>query len=222
MILSALEAAESADSAAQGQMTWTGAAVLIVAIVIGLLLRRLKQRRGGRSGQGEAAANTSGDDWRKSVGVLRETTAAPLLDTQAASPGRYGLGATRDLDAAEIRALRPSYSPRIDGEPDPGEIVWTWVPYSENDGRGKDRPVLIIARIDEGSFAGCYLSTKPHRGFVSVGTGGWDSQRRESFLAPDRVLRVETGGMRREGQILARDRFEHAVDAVSRLHRING
>ncbi|GAB5080487.1 hypothetical protein ARTHROSP310_36360 [Arthrobacter sp. AD-310] len=27
-----------------------------------------------------------------------------------------------------------------DGEPDPGEVVWTWVPYQEDHGRGKDRP----------------------------------------------------------------------------------
>lgn len=136
------------------------------------------------------------------------------------SPGRLGAGATRDLSPAEIRALRPSYSPQIDGDPDPGEVVWTWVPYVENDGRGKDRPVLIIARIDAQTFAGCYLSTKPHRDFVSVGAGGWDSQGRESFLSPERVLRITAGGMRREGQVLPRDRFDRAIAVVSRIQGI--
>jgi hypothetical protein len=37
------------------------------------------------------------------------------------------------------------YSPETDGAPDPGEIVWTWVPFEEDDGRGKDRPVLVVA-----------------------------------------------------------------------------
>ena len=38
-----------------------------------------------------------------------------------------------------------SYEPQTDGAPDPGEVVWTWVPFEENDGRGKDRPVLVVA-----------------------------------------------------------------------------
>ncbi len=127
---------------------------------------------------------------------------------------------TRDLTPAEVRDLRPSYQPHPDGDPDPGEIVWTWVPYAENDGRGKDRPVLIIARIDARTTAGCYLSTKQHRGFVSVGSGGWDGQGRESFLAPDRVLRIPDEGMRREGHVLGRDRFARAVETVARTHGI--
>lgn len=136
------------------------------------------------------------------------------------SPGQYGEGATRDLAAAEIRALRISYAPDPDGDPDPGEIVWTWVPYVENDGRGKDRPVLIVARTADGAVAGCYLSTKEHRGFVSIGRGAWDAQGRESFLAPDRLLRVTDRGMRREGHVLPRDRFDGAAAAIARLHGI--
>ncbi|QZY52098.1 hypothetical protein [Leucobacter tenebrionis] len=138
------------------------------------------------------------------------------------SPGRDGVGATRDLSPEEIRSLRPSYEPQPDGDPDPGEVVWTWVPYAENDGRGKDRPVLIIARAGGGAVAGCYLSTKQHAGFVSVGAGGWDSQGRESFLAPDRVLRITDGGMRREGHVLSRERFVDAVRVIAGLHGIRG
>ena len=137
-----------------------------------------------------------------------------------ASPGQVGDDATRDLTASEIRRLRPSYEPAPDGDPDPGEVVWTWVPYAEHDGRGKDRPVLIIARIDAGTTAGCYLSTKQHRDFVSVGSGGWDPQGRTSYLAPDRILRITDAGMRREGHVLAQERFTEAVDAVAQVHRI--
>ena len=38
------------------------------------------------------------------------------------------------------------YSPNPDGKPDPGEIVWTWVPFQEDSSKGKDRPVLLIGR----------------------------------------------------------------------------
>ena len=156
-------------------------------------------RASRRSGSGDAARPAS----------------PGVASSPAWSPATTG---TRDLTPAEIRSLRPSYQPHPDGDPDPGEIVWAWVPYAENDGRGKDRPVLIIARIDGRTTAGCYLSTKQHRGFVSVGTGGWDSQGRESFLAPDRVLRIPDEGMRREGHVLSRDRFARAVETVMRAH----
>ena len=38
------------------------------------------------------------------------------------------------------------YSPQLDGDPDPGEIVWAWVPFQEDPTQGKDRPVVIIGR----------------------------------------------------------------------------
>ena len=39
-----------------------------------------------------------------------------------------------------------TYAARPDGRPDPGEIVWTWVPFEEDHTQGKDRPVLLIGR----------------------------------------------------------------------------
>lgn len=146
----------------------------------------------------------------------------PSQQTERQETGAFRQEAIRDLTANEIRALKPEYAPWLDGEPDPGEVVWIWVPFVEYDGRGKDRPVLIIARIDDWSWAGCYLSTKPHAGFISVGSGPWDSKGRESFLAPDRVLRITEKGLRREASGMAREVFDRAVDAVERRHRRSG
>lgn len=39
-----------------------------------------------------------------------------------------------------------TYTPHPGTVADPGEIVWTWVPYEEDHSQGKDRPVLIIGR----------------------------------------------------------------------------
>lgn len=129
--------------------------------------------------------------------------------------GQYGPGRTREIRANEVRGIQTSYAPDRDGTPDPGEVVWTWVPYVENDGRGKDRPVLILARIDATSVLGCYLSTKEHNGYLSVGTGDWDSSGRESFMNPERLLRVTDDGMRREGAVMQRGSFDRAVAALS-------
>ena len=130
------------------------------------------------------------------------------------SPGQYGSSATRDLTRAEIAQLSPRDSPRPDGDPDPGEVIWTWVPYVENDGRGKDRPVLIISRLTDGSTAGCYLSTKCHDGYIPVGRGAWDSKGRPSFLNPERLLRITDRGMRREGTVMSKDQFAKATAEI--------
>lgn len=163
----------------------------------------------------------------RTVSGLLRSLASALLKPARPTPsvrrdlGRNDVAEDRDLTLAEIRALRLAYAPDPDGAPDPGEIVWAWVPYAEHDGRGKDRPVLIIARIDAATTAGCYLSTKQHRGFVSVGTGRWDGQGRESFLATDRVLRLPDARVRREGHVLERGRFVDAAGAVMRAHGVH-
>lgn len=125
-------------------------------------------------------------------------------------PGRSGPSATVEADPRAIGRVRTEYAPEYDGDPDPGEIVWTWVPYEENDGRGKDRPVLVVAREPGGSFLAVQLSSKRHdsaRDWVPIGSGPWDRSGRESWVDVDRVLRLFEAGMRREACALDRMRF---------------
>ncbi len=139
-----------------------------------------------------------------------------------ASPGESGPDATVEVDPQRIGRVRMSYSPQTDGTPDPGEIVWSWVPFEENDGRGKDRPVLIVAVESAGSYLAVQLTSKDHDGegdFVSVGAGGWDGEHRPSWVNLDRVLRVREGGMRREAAALPRAAFEQVT---TRLHERYG
>ena len=53
------------------------------------------------------------------------------------------------------------YSPSLDGDPDPGEIVWTWVPYEEDHTQGKDRPVILVGRDGEYLLA-FMMTSKDH------------------------------------------------------------
>ncbi|MGW6710527.1 type II toxin-antitoxin system PemK/MazF family toxin [Streptomyces sp. NPDC054956] len=136
---------------------------------------------------------------------------------QVEQPGRDGVGATAEADPNAIGPVQTSYAPDRDGDPDPGEIVWTWVPYEENDGRGKDRPVLVVAREAAGTLLAVQLSSKQHdhdREWVPIGTGPWDSAGRESWVDVDRVLRVHEDGMRREACALDRARFQLVVDRL--------
>lgn len=136
-------------------------------------------------------------------------------------PGRDGHTATAEADPHAIGPVQTSYAPDRDGDPDPGEIVWTWVPFEENDGRGKDRPVLVVAREAGGTLLAVQLSSKRHdhdREWVPIGTGPWDSVGRESWVDVDRVLRVHEDGMRREACALDRGRFELVVDRLRELY----
>lgn len=120
------------------------------------------------------------------------------------------------------------YDPHPDGRPDPGEVVWTWVPYEDDPRRGKDRPVLVIGRSGP-QLLGLMLTSKDHdrdaadearfgRYWMDVGTGAWDAQRRPSEVRLDRLLTLDPHAVRREGAALDRARFD-AVVAAFTAHR---
>ena len=131
-----------------------------------------------------------------------------------------------------IRAVRPvvpslrplSYSPEADGRPDPGEVVWAWVPYEEDPTQGKDRPVLVIGEQD-GQILALGLTSRDHdidaqqesgagREWMDIGTGAWDSQGRPSEVRLDRLLRLDPAGVRREGAAISKDIFDAVLEAA--------
>ena len=116
------------------------------------------------------------------------------------------------------------YEPFDDDVADPGEIVWTWVPFEEDHSQGKDRPALIIGR-DHHWLLALQVSSQSHdrdfeasqnRHWVGIGTGEWDSQRRPSDVRVDRVIRIDPGQVRRIGSVLSRDRFNEVARQVER------
>jgi len=124
--------------------------------------------------------------------------------------------------------MRTEYSPEVDGLPDPGEVVWAWVAYEDDPAQGKDRPVLLVAR-DGDDVLGLQLTSKDHdrdaedearwgRYWMDVGTGAWDSQRRESEVRLDRLLRLPASTVRREGAALDRQVFDQVVGAAHQHH----
>jgi hypothetical protein len=134
----------------------------------------------------------------------------------------------RRARSANTRQPAPdiAYGPRDDGRPDPGEIVWAWVPYDEGDGRGKDRPVLVIGRRGPG-LLGLLLSSQDHdrdaadearhgRVWTDIGSGSWDARARPSEVRLDRLLELDAADVRREGAALDRVRFDRVV-AEARL-----
>ena len=131
-----------------------------------------------------------------------------------------------------IRAVRPvvpslrriGYAPKPDGRPDPGEVVWAWVPYEEDPAQGKDRPVLVIGEED-GKLLALGLTSRDHdvdaaqehgagREWMDIGTGAWDRQGRPSEVRLNRLLRLDPEVVRREGAALPKDVFDAVLEAA--------
>ena len=148
----------------------------------------------------------------------------PPAPSVARGPGGPVRDLTGGLDRVDL-----TFRPQDDGEPDPGEVVWAWVPYDEGDGRGKDRPVLVVGRRGA-DLVGLMLSSQDHdrdaadearhgRTWMDVGGGGWDRRGRPSEVRLDRLLLLPPGSARREGAALGRAVFDDVVTALRALHR---
>lgn len=133
---------------------------------------------------------------------------------------------------SEVRHVLPDfvgdfhieYAPAPDGAPDPGEVVWTWVPFEDDPSRGKDRPVLLLGWHGKNLLA-LMLTSKDHdrdaaeearhgRHWFDLGAGPWDPKGRPSEVRLDRVLRIDPASVRRFGAILDKTRFDFVVAAM--------
>jgi hypothetical protein len=114
------------------------------------------------------------------------------------------------------------YSPELDGDADPGEVVWGWVAYEEDPSQGKDRPVLVVghdrAAAGHDVVLALMLSSQDYhegdRAWLPLGSGAWDGEGRPSWVRLDRVLEIPADAIRREGAILDRARFDRVAAAL--------
>jgi hypothetical protein len=133
---------------------------------------------------------------------------------------RPDIGGAYDYRFAALTDL--DYAPEDDGDPDPGEVVWCWVPYEEDHRQGKDRPVVAVGHAlapgSEGDLVVLMLSSRDHHDepeWFAIGTGEWDRERRDSWVRLDRPLAVAPGSVRREGGTVVRERFAALVQAAA-------
>ena len=151
-------------------------------------------------------------------GVLRQATkiGLDLLSSrkqEPAAPPRVPARSASSLD----RARTIIYAPDLDGAADPGEIVWAWVPYEEDDGRGKDRPVLVVGRAGPRPRRPDAVEPGRPRRRPQLGrhrVGKWDRQGRPSYVRLDRVIEVGEHEIRREGAVLDKRRFDRVAQEL--------
>jgi PemK-like, MazF-like toxin of type II toxin-antitoxin system len=140
-------------------------------------------------------------------------------DSRSGGPGAVGQparGGARDYQGR----VRLEYAPERDGEPDPGEVVWAWVPFEEDHSIGKDRPLIVIGRtlasdgvVMAGDLAAFMLSSKDRSDdprWVAIGDGGWDADVRDSWVRVDRLFAVTI----EEGSSLNRSAYDRVVEAA--------
>ncbi len=166
---------------------------------------------------------------RSSVRILQKLRSGPgPKPLNAPRAGRQAPHATDASPAAYPGDFRGSagirYAPQPGGSPDPGEIVWAWVPYEEDHSQGKDRPVLLVGRNGQYLLA-VMLTSKDHDldgnrsgDYVDIGTGAWDRQQRPSEANLGRILQLSPAGIRREGAVLDRKRFDQVAAGLRRRH----
>jgi hypothetical protein len=171
----------------------------------------------------------AGRQWGRLAGRLAGQVATALVQraaTAARKPARRRPSGTPQV-AGPVAGDDVGYRPREDGRPDPGEVVWAWVPFDEGDGRGKDRPVLVIGRRGTDLLA-LMLTSKDHdrdaadearfgRIWTDIGSGPWDARNRPSEVRLDRLLVLDPAGVRREGATLDRGRFDRVVAEARRV-----
>ncbi|WKD58864.1 type II toxin-antitoxin system PemK/MazF family toxin [Corynebacterium caspium] len=102
------------------------------------------------------------------------------------------------------------YGPAMDGQPEPGEVIWFWAP-TEDPSTFQERAALVVGHNRE--YLLCLLiSPDPTHAtddaWLGVGSGDWDEQGRASWVRLDRVIEVPLSDIRRSGAILPRGRFE--------------
>ena len=194
-------------------MSLVSAAELVKTIVraaVETLLKRAGQDR-ARAGRAGSAGSRS----RSRSGARSGSGSAGTRSSGAAASGYPG-------DYAG--PIKLSYAPHEDGVPDPGEVVWTWVPYEEDYDKGKDRPVLIVGRDREWLLA-VPMTSQDHdrdaaqeasegRFWLDIGSGPWDSSGRASEVRVNRIVRVDPTAVRRISARLDRARFEAVAEAI--------
>lgn len=163
----------------------------------------------GESRQSEA--RTSGSSALKPS--ASKPSSAQSSAPKPSAPTSTGASDGSDYPGDYRDMINFEYSPSLDGDADPGEIVWTWVPFEEDHSQGKDRPVLLVGRDGEYLLA-LMMTSKDHNNrehadsnYLDIGSGPWDSQGRASEVKLNRVIRVRPDSMRREGAIMPEDTF---------------
>ncbi|APT85230.1 type II toxin-antitoxin system PemK/MazF family toxin [Corynebacterium aquilae] len=123
----------------------------------------------------------------------------------------------RNSHRAEVDVIRSRdvsrsiyYAPDMDGQADPGEVVWVWVP-DETTGSAQERALVVVGRTRQ-HILGLLISPNSQHAtestWLDIGSGAWDTSGKNCWVRLDKVVRVAEDAIRRQGAIMPRRRFD--------------
>lgn len=149
------------------------------------------------------------------AGLDRINSRLGLCD--APSPAARCLPSTIHVTATAAKARSIYYAPDMDGQPEPGEVVWVWAPSDGPDRPLRDRAVLVISHGRD-TVLGLLISPNPRHAnekeWLDIGSGEWDEKGRQCWVRLDRVLEIPHLGIRRQGVLFPRRRFDRIASKL--------
>lgn len=103
------------------------------------------------------------------------------------------------------------YAPDMDGQAEPGEVVWFHVPTSPP----KERSMLVVGR-DRHDVLGLLISSDDNHAededWMPIGSGEWKPTGEPCWVRMDKTLSIPETDLRRRGALFPARRFERVAD----------
>ncbi len=103
------------------------------------------------------------------------------------------------------------YAPDMDGQAEPGEVVWFNVPTTPL----KERSMLVVGR-DRHDVLGLLISAnEDHAGeddWLPIGSGEWKPTGEPCWVRTDKTLFIPETDLRRRGALFPARRFAHIAE----------
>lgn len=108
------------------------------------------------------------------------------------------------------------YAPDMDGQADPGEVVWVDI-CTQKFGELERRAVLIIGRKHHTLMVLLISSNPDHKdkdNWISIGSGPWDEDSAQSWARLDKSLLVSESQIQRRGVSMPERRFDRIASRL--------
>ncbi|AKP09194.1 PemK-like protein [Corynebacterium pseudotuberculosis] len=109
------------------------------------------------------------------------------------------------------------YAPNMDGQVDPGEVVWFWAPSDSSPKKLRERSIVVVGRHGP-KVLGLLISPNPTHNdddhWLDIGAGPWDEAGRQSWVRLDKVVSVPEADIRRSGAVMPARRFERIANCL--------
>lgn len=108
------------------------------------------------------------------------------------------------------------YAPDMDGQADPGEVIWYRIKRSK-DADPELRACLVVGRHNH-TLLGLLISSNPEHAddnnWISIGTGLWDPKGNSCWARVDRVVEIQESRIQRRGVSMPERRYDRIAAAL--------